>query len=173
MRCIHCGEEISFRDKNCPACGARTGNEEKVQKRKKKIKLILLLAIAAVVGVVAFIGIYHAIKVATIGKYTALAELALEEEDYEEAVDCYLKILRPYRDVEEAQKALAEVLVIAYEKDDMFKYDRKYKDFTDAYDRYEKYVGEYDYVLYTELEELDARIKEEIEKEKENESEEE
>lgn len=172
MRCIHCGEEISRKDKTCPACGARTGNEGKAQKRNKKAKLILILSIVAVVGVVAFLGIYHVIKVATIGKYTALAELALEEEDYEEAIDCYLKILRPYRDVEEVQEAFVDTLIIAYEKDDMFSYEREYVDFYRVYRRYEQYVGQYDSMLYNELEELDARIKEEIEKEKENESEE-
>ncbi len=172
MRCIHCGEKISRRAEMCPACGARTGNENKAQKKKKKAKLILLLAIVAVVGLVAFLGIYHVIKVATIGKYTALAELALEEEDYEEAIDCYLKILRPYRDVEEVQEAFVDTLVIAYEKDDMFSYERKHDDFYRVYRRYEQYVGQYDNRLYNELEELDARIKEEIEKEKENESEE-
>ena len=156
---------------NCPACGARTGNEGKTQKRNKKTKLILLLAIVAVVGVVAFSGIYHAIKVAIIGKYTALAELALEEEDYEEAIDCYLKILRPYRDVEEVQEAFVNTLIIAYEKDDMFSYEREYVDFNKVYRRYKQYVGQYDSILYNESEELDARIKEEIEKEKEKENE--
>lgn len=161
MRCIHCGEEVPRRAETCPGCGAATGNKKKAEKKKKKVKLIMILAIAVVIAVIAFLGIYHLIKVATIGKYTALAELALEEEDYEEAIECYLEIARPFRDVPEVHEALAETLIIAYEKDDMFKYERMYDDFHDVYRYYEKYVGEYDNMLYSELEELDARIKEE------------
>lgn len=170
MRCIHCGEEVPRRAETCPACGASIDHKKKKQKAKKA-KVILIVALVAVVGVIAFLGIYHAIKVATIGKYTALAELALEEEDYEEAIECYMHIAMPYSDVTETQKALAETLIIAYEKDDMFEYEREYTDFTRVYRRYDRYVGQYDDMLYSALEELDARIKEENEKEKESEEE--
>lgn len=161
MRCIHCGEEVPRRAETCPGCGAVTGNKKKKEKKKKKVKLVLILAIVAVVVVIAFLGIYHLVKVATIHKYIPLAEAALAEEDYEEAIECYMEIARPYRDVPEVHKALAETLIIAYEKDDMFEYDRLYDDFHDTYRYYGKYVGEYDSMLYSELEELDARIKEE------------
>lgn len=158
MRCIHCGEEIPRKAKKCPGCGVVISNEKAKQKKLKKKKLILAIVIAVVVGLVSFLGMYHLIKIKTIDKYTQLAEEALAEEDYEEAIECYLKILRPFRNVPEVQKAFAETLVIAYEKDDMFKYERESGKSYKVTSRYGQYLGDYKLILYNGVDEVDERL---------------
>lgn len=159
MRCIHCGEEISSKDKQCPACGAEIViNKENVKKKSKKKKRILIMAIVVLIAIPVFIGVYHLTKVATVNKYMPMAEEYMAQEQYEKAVNCYLKILRPFRNVPEAQEGLAEALVLAYEKDEGFE-DELFKGASRVYNRYDTYLGEYGPSVLKKLEELEAEGK--------------
>jgi len=150
MRCIFCGEEISRRDKICPACGMEVLPEKK---RNKKVFDIfqginyLKAGICFIMILVAIAAVFTLIKTIKRASYIdeshTQAQIYLEEKDYGEALKYYRTTLMMYPDSTVAHDGLVEVLHIMIEEgviepgDKGYMFVKQYDDYLAALDIYE------------------------------------
>lgn len=150
MRCIFCGEEMSRRDKKCPACGMEVLPKKKGN--KKSINILpaigfMKACICFVLFLVVIAAVFTLIKTIKRASYIdeshTQAQIYLEEKDYGEALKYYRTTLMMYPDSTVAHDGLVEVLHIMIEEgviepgDKGYMFVKQYDDYLTALDIYE------------------------------------
>ena len=129
MYCEHCGTENTRQAKFCKSCGAslKQSNEITVKKKRKKGIFLVLFAVIILVVAAGYVVLQYLKKAKEIQNNIQAGQKYLDEKEYEEAEECFQKVIKSDPGEMKAYQGLAEI----YEE--MEEYEKALEMYEDAF----------------------------------------